>query len=94
MGRYILTTDVFMFLDQQEVGTGGEIQLTDAIEKLNQIQRIFAYHFEGKRYDVGEKIGFVKTTIEFALQHEDLRDELISYFKELVKTTEDALILN
>ncbi len=94
MGRYILTPDIFMFLDRQEVGSGGEIQLTDAIEKLNQIQRVFAYHFEGKRYDVGEKIGFVKTTVEFALQHEELRDELINYFKELVMTTEDSLILD
>lgn len=92
MGRYILTPEIFMFLDQQEVGTGGEIQLTDAIQKLNQIQRVFAYDFEGKRHDVGEKIGFVKTTIEFALQRENLRGELISYLKELVRTTEDTLM--
>ncbi|WP_174734320.1 UTP--glucose-1-phosphate uridylyltransferase GalU [Mesobacillus harenae] len=79
MGRYILTPEIFMFLDQQEKGAGGEIQLTDAIQKLNQIQRVFAYDFEGKRYDVGEKIGFVKTTIEFALQDSELREELLSY---------------
>ena len=59
IGRYILTPEIFMFLDQMEMGAGGEIQLTDAIQKLNQIQRVFAYEFEGKRYDVGEKIGFV-----------------------------------
>lgn len=92
MGRYILTPEIFMFLNKQEVGAGGEIQLTDAIQKLNQIQRVFAYEFEGKRFDVGEKIGFVKTTIEFALQHEDLRDELMRYFKELASTTEDVLL--
>ncbi|TWI57921.1 UTP--glucose-1-phosphate uridylyltransferase GalU [Halalkalibacter nanhaiisediminis] len=92
MGRYILTPEIFMFLNKQEIGAGGEIQLTDAIQKLNQIQRVFAYEFEGKRFDVGEKIGFVKTTIEFALQHEDLRDELMRYFKELALTTEDVLL--
>lgn len=92
MGRYILTPEIFMFLDQQDVGAGGEIQLTDAIQKLNHIQRVFAYNFEGKRYDVGEKIGFVKTTMEFALQREELRGELLSYLKELVRTTEDTLM--
>lgn len=84
MGRYILTPEIFMFLDKQEKGAGGEIQLTDAIQQLNQIQRVFAYDFEGTRYDVGEKIGFVKTTIEFALQHGDLRQEVIEYLKEIV----------
>jgi UTP--glucose-1-phosphate uridylyltransferase len=84
MGRYILTPEIFMFLDQQEKGAGGEIQLTDAIHKLNQIQRVFAYDFEGKRFDVGEKIGFVKTTLEFALQHEELHDELIQFIKQIL----------
>ncbi|NRG48329.1 UTP--glucose-1-phosphate uridylyltransferase GalU, partial [Bacillus sp. CRN 9] len=64
MGRYILTPEIFKYLEQQETGAGGEIQLTDAIQKLNQIQRVFAYDFEGDRYDVGEKLGFIKTTIE------------------------------
>jgi UTP--glucose-1-phosphate uridylyltransferase len=85
LGRYILTPEIFIFLNEQEVGVGGEIQLTDAIQRLNQIQRVFAYDFEGKRYDVGEKMGFVKTTIEFALQHEDLRDEMMEYLKVIVK---------
>ncbi|SFB04640.1 MULTISPECIES: UTP--glucose-1-phosphate uridylyltransferase GalU [unclassified Bacillus (in: firmicutes)] len=85
MGRYILTPEIFMFLDQQEKGAGGEIQLTDAIQKLNQIQRVFAYDFEGKRYDVGEKIGFVKTTVEFALQDNDLKYELLNYLEELLE---------
>lgn len=84
MGRYILTPEIFMFLEQQETGAGGEIQLTDAIQKLNQIQRVFAYDFEGKRYDVGEKIGFVKTTIDMALQDQDLRAELLSYLDEVM----------
>jgi UTP--glucose-1-phosphate uridylyltransferase len=85
MGRYILTPEIFMFLDQQEKGAGGEIQLTDAIQKLNQIQRVFAYDFEGKRYDVGEKIGFVKTTVEFALKDEGLRKDIISFLSEILE---------
>ncbi|TCN24161.1 UTP--glucose-1-phosphate uridylyltransferase GalU [Mesobacillus foraminis] len=84
MGRYILTPEIFMFLEDQQKGAGGEIQLTDAIQKLNQIQRVFAYDFEGLRYDVGEKFGFVKTTIEFALQHEDLREDIVDYLKDLI----------
>jgi UTP--glucose-1-phosphate uridylyltransferase len=89
MGRYILTPEIFMFLDQMETGAGGEVQLTDAIQKLNQIQRVFAYDFEGKRYDVGEKIGFVKTTIEFALQDANLKSELLAYLFEI---TEEARV--
>ncbi len=84
MGRYILTPEIFALLEGQEIGTGGEIQLTDAIEKLNQIQRIFAYDFEGKRYDVGEKLGFVKTTIDFALQHPEIGDQVKKYIQELI----------
>jgi UTP--glucose-1-phosphate uridylyltransferase len=84
MGRYILTPEVFMFLDKQEKGAGGEIQLTDAIQQLNQIQRVFAYDFEGKRYDVGEKAGFVKTTIEFALGNEEIRDDILDYIKQII----------
>lgn len=89
MGRYILTPEIFMFLDRMEAGAGGEIQLTDAIQKLNQIQRVFAYDFEGKRYDVGEKIGFVKTTVEFALQDEGLKTELLAYLEAMI---EDAKV--
>jgi len=84
IGRYLLTPEIFMFLDKQEKGAGGEIQLTDAIQQLNQIQRVFAYQFEGKRYDVGEKLGFVKTTIEFALQDENMKDELQTFIKEIM----------
>lgn len=87
MGRYILTPEIFLFLEKQEAGAGGEIQLTDAIQKLNQIQRVFAYEFEGKRYDVGEKLGFIKTTIEFALQHEELRDDLLAFMEKIVAET-------
>jgi UTP--glucose-1-phosphate uridylyltransferase len=82
MGRYILTPEIFMILEQQEIGAGGEVQLTDAIQKLNQIQSVFAYDFEGVRYDVGEKFGFIKTTIEIALKDGDLRNELIRFMDE------------
>jgi UTP--glucose-1-phosphate uridylyltransferase len=84
MGRYILTPEIFMFLEHMETGAGGEIQLTDAIQKLNQIQRVFAYDFEGKRYDVGEKLGFVKTTIEFALKDEELKTEVLSFIDHIL----------
>ncbi|MFP7483453.1 UTP--glucose-1-phosphate uridylyltransferase GalU [Priestia filamentosa] len=85
MGRYIFTPEIFKFLEEQEIGAGGEIQLTDAIQKLNAIQRVFAYDFEGKRYDVGEKLGFIQTSVEFALQHEDLRSELLQYLTQVVE---------
>ncbi|QWH69040.1 UTP--glucose-1-phosphate uridylyltransferase GalU [Bacillus wiedmannii] len=86
MGRYVLTPEIFMFLENQQTGAGGEIQLTDAIQRLNEIQRVFAYDFEGKRYDVGEKLGFIQTTIEMALQHDELKNELLSYTEKLFKT--------
>ncbi|MEE6133313.1 UTP--glucose-1-phosphate uridylyltransferase GalU [Priestia sp. GS2] len=83
MGRYVFTPEIFKFLSEQQIGAGGEIQLTDAIEKLNQIQRVFAYDFEGKRYDVGEKLGFIRTTLEFALKHEELREDMVKLIHEL-----------
>ena len=85
MGRYVLTPEIFEFLSIQETGAGGEIQLTDAIQKLNKGQKVYAYDFEGKRYDVGEKIGFVKTTIDMALENEEIREELFDYLIAKVK---------
>ena len=76
IGRYILTPKIFNFLDEKKKGKGGEIQLTDAIEALNGIQRVFAYEFEGRRYDVGEQLGFIETTIDFALAREDLSEQV------------------
>jgi len=84
MGRYVLTPEIFHFLEKQQVGAGGEIQLTDAIQQLNQIQRVFAYDFEGKRYDVGETLGFVKTTLEYALQKDDLREPLLEMMADIL----------
>lgn len=85
MGRYILTPEIFAFLETQELGAGGEVQLTDAIQKLNDAQKVFAYDFEGKRYDVGEKMGFVKTTIEFALKNDELQVELLQFLEDLLE---------
>ena len=82
MGRYVLNPEIFRFLELQEIGAGGEIQLTDAISKLNEIQRVFAYDFEGRRYDVGEKLGYITTTIDYALKDETLKDDLIKFMKE------------
>lgn len=85
MGRYILTPEIFELLEGQQIGAGGEIQLTDAIQRLNETQRVFAYDFEGKRYDVGEKLGFIQTTIEMAMQHKELKEDLLNYMQKLVE---------
>jgi UTP--glucose-1-phosphate uridylyltransferase len=90
LGRYILTPEIFMFLEKQETGAGGEIQLTDAIQQLNQIQRVFAYDFEGDRSDVGEKLGIVKTTIEFALQNEEIKDEVYKFLHDRIEKMKRA----
>ena len=81
MGRYVLNPGIFKHLAKKQVGVGGEVQLTDAIQMLNEEENVYAYDFEGKRYDVGETIGFVKTTIDFALKS-DLKDDLVPYLKE------------
>ncbi|WP_053369028.1 UTP--glucose-1-phosphate uridylyltransferase GalU [Bacillus sp. FJAT-27245] len=88
IGRYILTPEIFMFLDKQEIGAGGEIQLTDAIQSLNEIQRVFAYEFEGKRFDVGEKLGFIETTLEFALKMPELKEDLLAFMKKQLDLNE------
>lgn len=73
IGRYVLTPNIFRFLECQEAGYGGEIQLTDAIQQLILREGCIGYEFEGERFDVGEKLGYILTTIQFALQQEDLR---------------------
>ncbi|TFE22635.1 UTP--glucose-1-phosphate uridylyltransferase GalU [Cohnella luojiensis] len=84
MGRYILTPGIFHFLEQQELGAGGEIQLTDAIQRLNQIQNVFAYHFQGIRYDVGDKLGFILTTLDYALRNDEFRIPLLKVMEEIL----------
>ncbi len=83
MGRYVLTPDIFEYLANQGKGAGGEIQLTDAIERMNKESQVYAYDFEGERYDVGEKLGFVKTTIEFALKDQEMKEALTKFIKQL-----------
>jgi UTP--glucose-1-phosphate uridylyltransferase len=85
MGRYILTPEIFTYLEEQEPGAGGEIQLTDAIQKLNKYQRVFAYEFEGTRYEVGEKLGFITTTIEFALKDKEINKQLVPELERLLE---------
>lgn len=91
MGRYILTPEIFHYLGKQEIGAGNEIQLTDAIEQLNIEQNVYAYDFEGQRYDVGEKLGFIETSLKFALQDPSLKHSLIKFIE---KTLEDEKALD
>ena len=86
LGRYIITPGIFKYLEKQEIGADGEIQLTDALCKLAQEEKMYAYDFVGRRYDVGSKMGFLEATVEFALNREDLRSEFKAYLKEIVKT--------
>ena len=83
MGRYVLTPEIFDYLETQQEGAGNEIQLTDAIERMNSKQQVYAYDFEGNRYDVGEKLGFVKTTIEYALKDPEMSHDLKAFIKQL-----------
>jgi len=83
IGRYLLTPEIFDILEKQNPGAGGEIQLTDAIDTLNQTQRVFAKRFDGKRYDVGDKFGFLTTSISYGLEHPEIKDKLKAYLIEL-----------
>ncbi|MBG9979918.1 UTP--glucose-1-phosphate uridylyltransferase GalU [Facklamia sp. DSM 111018] len=82
IGRYLLTPEIFSLLETQEPGAGNEIQLTDAIDRLNQIQRVFALEFNGKRYDVGNKFGYMQTIIEYGLTLPEMKKNLIQFIKE------------
>lgn len=83
IGRYLLTPEIFEILENQNPGAGGEIQLTDAIDTLNQTQRVFAKRFDGKRFDVGDKFGFLTTSISYGLTHPEIKDKLKDYLVEL-----------
>lgn len=87
MGRYILKPAIFTILANLKPGANGEIQLTDAIDQLNQTEDILGYDFEGTRYDVGEKLGFIKTNIEMALQREELKIGLLNYLSTILQKT-------
>ncbi|WP_421000491.1 UTP--glucose-1-phosphate uridylyltransferase GalU [Carnobacterium maltaromaticum] len=83
IGRYLLTPEIFDILENQEPGAGNEIQLTDAIDTLNKTQRVFAHEFTGIRYDVGDKFGFLKTSIRYGLKHPEIKDSLRQYIVKL-----------
>lgn len=94
IGRYLMTPEIFDILEHLEPGKGGEIQLTDAIDILNKTQRVFAKEFKGERYDVGDKFGFLKTTIQYGLKHPQVRDDLRAYILELSKELENGKVEN
>ena len=79
LGRYIITPQIFEILENTKPGKGNEIQLTDALQELIGNEAIYAYDFQGKRYDVGDKLGFLQATTEFALKREELRESFIEY---------------
>lgn len=83
LGRYILTPKIFEILEDTHKGVGGEIQLTDGLRELCNIEDVYAYTFEGRRYDVGSKIGFLEATVDFALKRDDLRDDFKAYLNKL-----------
>ena len=83
IGRYILTPAIFEKLEHTPLGAGGELQLTDGMRQLLKDEKIYGYKFDGKRHDAGDKMGFLKATIEFALQRPDLGDEFRAYLKTL-----------
>ncbi|WP_419749567.1 UTP--glucose-1-phosphate uridylyltransferase GalU [Terrisporobacter petrolearius] len=81
LGRYIITPAIFDILENQEPGKGGEIQLTDALQTLATKEAIYAYNFEGRRYDVGDKLGFLEATVDFALKRPELRDDFVEFLR-------------
>ena len=85
LGRYIITPDIFDILENQEPGKSGEIQLTDALKTLATHEAIYAYNFEGKRYDVGDKLGFLEATVDFALKRPELRDQFMEFLNTKTK---------
>jgi len=85
IGRYVLTPDIFDALRQTEPGSGGEIQLTDAINLLAKRHAVYAYRFDGGRYDVGNRLDYLKATVELALEREDVGKEFARYLKDLIR---------
>lgn len=88
LGRYIITPRIFEILENTPPGKNGEIQLTDALKELVTQEAMYAYNFKGKRYDVGDKLGFLQATVEFALKRNDLKEEFFNYLKEIVGNQE------
>lgn len=85
LGRYVITPAIFDILERTQPGKGGEIQLTDALKELALKEAMYAYVFEGRRYDVGDKLGFLQATVEHALRRDDLRDDFLDYLLKIVE---------
>lgn len=85
LGRYIITPAIFRHLENTKPGAGGEIQLTDALKTLAEEEGMYAYDFEGRRYDVGDRLGFLEATVEYALRREGLRDDFMQYLRGIVR---------
>ena len=83
IGRYVLTPGIFTALEHTEKGSGGELQLTDGLKNLLKTEKIYGYQFEGKRHDAGDKLGFLKATVEYALKREDLGADFAEYLRVL-----------
>lgn len=84
LGRYIIMPEIFTILEHTAPGRGNEIQLTDALKELARMQPVYAYNFEGRRYDVGDKEGFLEASVEYALRRDDLKGPFIKYLKGIV----------
>lgn len=85
LGRYVITPEVFEILEHTKPGKGGEIQLTDALRVMAHNGNVYAYNFKGKRYDTGNKLGFLKATVEYALRRDDLGEAFGNYLEGIVK---------
>ncbi len=84
LGRYIIEPEIFSLLENTPPGSGGEIQLTDALRQLAVQKDVYAYHFEGRRYDIGDKQGYLEATVEFALKRADLREPFLRYLAKTI----------
>ena len=87
LGRYVITPEIFELLEHTDPGAGGEIQLTDGLRSLLKIQPVYAYNFEGRRYDVGDKLGFLEATVEYALRRPELHEGFLNYLTGIVNRT-------
>lgn len=85
IGRYVFTPEIFDCLKRTSRGIGGEIQLTDGIRLLNTHQNVYGYAFNGRRYDTGDRMGYIEAIIDFALEHDDLRDDLVAYLSKVIQ---------
>ncbi len=85
LGRYILTPTIFKYLKTQSEGAGNEIQLTDAVKRMMKEEDVYACTFTGQRHDIGDKLGFLKATVDFALEREDIKDDFYKYLQERIK---------